>query len=244
LYCANEHAELPKKWSSLLKKGSSSYAKLAESYAAVSPVNKAGIRTTTAVDVINGGVKVNALPEVVTALVNFRIDFSESVGSTQEYVSRLLRAVAKKHGLAFSAFDASVNSTELGGKYIKVETLGLPLEPAPPTPASGGVWDFFAGTIKATFPGPDGAERIVSPYASTGNTDCKMYYNLTKNVYRFMGGRLTSNTNAVSHQIAREDVSAKMQHTVDEKALIEAHFDIIAWVHAIIQNADAYEGEE
>lgn len=51
---------------------------------------------------------------------------------------------------------------------------------------------------RAALPGPDGKERIVSPYASTGNTDCKMYYNLSKNVYRFMGGPARSDGNAVS----------------------------------------------
>ena len=33
------------------------------------------------------------------------------------------------------------------------------------------------------------------------------------------------------------------QHTVDEKASIESHYEIVKWIHAIIQNADAYDGE-
>ena len=51
---------------------------------------------------------------------------------------------------------------------------------------------------RAVIPGPDGAERIVTPFHSTGNTDCKMYYNLTKNVYRFMGSTIDRSSNAVS----------------------------------------------
>ena len=104
--------------------------------------------------------------------------------------------------MKFSSFDVNDNSTVLGGRYLKVETLGLPLEPAPRTPSTGDVWNLFAGTVKAAFPGPNGEERTVAPFASTGNTDCKMYYNLTKNVYRFMGSRATSLGNAVS---GRED---------------------------------------
>jgi Gly-Xaa carboxypeptidase len=150
------------------------------------------------VDVINGGVKVNALPEVVTALVNFRIDFDESISSTQQHVSDLLGKIAKDFDMKFSSFDINSNSTVLGGRYIKVENLGLALEPAPRTPSTGDVWDLFAGTVKGAFPGPQGQEMTVSPFASTGNTDCKMYYNLTKNVYRFMGSRATSLGNAVS----------------------------------------------
>lgn len=149
--------------------------------------------TTTAIDVINGGVKVNALPEVVTILINHRIDFSESIKSTQDHLAKILKKVSKKYDFTLSAFD----DADVHGRYIKVENFGPALEPAPLTPTTGGVWELFAGTIKSTFPGPKGEERIVAPWASTGNTDCKMYYNLTKHVYRFMGSR-TGGLNAVS----------------------------------------------
>lgn len=98
-------------------------------------------------DIVHGGVKVNALPELVNAAVNFRIDFSESVHSTQEHVRKILQKVAKKNGLAFSAFEGK-KVGELGGRYVKVEMMGLPLEPAPRTPSTGEVWDLFAGTVK------------------------------------------------------------------------------------------------
>lgn len=101
--------------------------------------------TTTAVDVINGGVKINALPEVVTSLVNFRIDFDESVAFAQEHVEQLLAKVAKKHDLPFAGFVAGRNAT---GNGIRVELVGEPLEPAPRTPATGPVWELFAGTVK------------------------------------------------------------------------------------------------
>lgn len=96
---------------------------------------------------MNGGVKVNALPELVTALVNFRIDFSESVNSTQEHVIALAQKVAKAHGLQFSGFQGKKDE-ELGGRFVRVDLLGLPLEPAPRTPSEGGVWELFAGTVK------------------------------------------------------------------------------------------------
>ena len=150
---------------------------------------------------IHGGVKVNALPEMVTALVNFRIDFDESIASTQDHVSHLLKRVAGDFDMKFASFDSGNTTTGLGGRYLKVETMGEALEPAPRTPSSGGVWDPFAGTIRATFPGPNGEERTVTPFASTGNTDCKMYYNLTKNVYRFMGSR----PNPASHAVSESD---------------------------------------
>ncbi|KAK8869586.1 hypothetical protein IAR55_000153 [Kwoniella newhampshirensis] len=230
LQCASEYSpNFPKSYASLLShEGPTSYPKLAKLLASTSPFQKAMVHTTTAVDVVNGGVKVNALPELVTAQVNFRIDFSESVNSTQEHVKYLAGKIAKKNGLKLSAFDGA-DVGDLNGKYIKVETMGLPLEPAPRTPTEGGVWDLFAGTVKAVVPGPDGSERIVTPYTSTGNTDCKMYYNLTKNVYRFMASPVGSGSGA---------------HTVDEKATIAGFLQIMKWIHAIVQNADAYTGEE
>jgi Gly-Xaa carboxypeptidase len=105
------------------------------------------VGTTTAVDVVNGGVKVNALPELVTGKVNFRIDFSESVESTKSHVAKILAKVAKKNGLEFSGFKGK-DTKELGGKFVQVELMGQPLEPAPNTPTEGGVWDLFAGTVK------------------------------------------------------------------------------------------------
>lgn len=244
LICAQEHGSLPKKWSSLLKReGPKDYPKLAKSFASVSSLNRAEVGTTTAVDVINGGVKVNALPEYVTILVNFRIDFAESVLSTQQHVTRLLEPLASSHNLNFASF--ALSNATLGDRFIKVEQLGEALEPAPRTPSTGGVWDLFAGTVKATFPGPNGTERIVTPSASTGNTDCKMYYHLSKHVYRFMGSRAGS-LFAASGPLDDNDSwdADSIQHTVDERALIEGHFDIIRWIHAILQNADTYDGVE
>ncbi|EIW70200.1 hypothetical protein TREMEDRAFT_30032 [Tremella mesenterica DSM 1558] len=231
LMCASLHGPtFPKSLSKYLKsEGPTSWPKLAKVFASQSRIQRAMVGTTTAVDVINGGVKVNALPELVTAMVNFRIDFDESVESTKQHVKDTLKGVIEKHGLKFMAFDEEVRVGEGNESYVKVDLIGLPIEPAPRTPAVGGVWELFAGTVKAVLPGPNGKERYVSPFAPTGNTDCKMYYNLTKNVYRFMGGPMGESFNA---------------HTVDERSSISGHFQIVKWVHAILQNAGEYQGEE
>ncbi|KAK4687749.1 Gly-Xaa carboxypeptidase, partial [Tremellales sp. Uapishka_1] len=229
LMCASKYSpSFPKSYSKLLSGGPRSWNRLAKIIGRRSRYDLATLGTTIAVDVIQGGVKINALPEVVTASVNFRIDYSESVQSTQTHVENLVSKIAKKFDLGFSGFGQD-DKAHKSGKYISLELMGLPLEPAPRTPMDGGVWELFAGTVKAAIPGPEGQERIVTPFASTGNTDCKMYYGLTKNVYRFMGA--TAN-------------SGFFAHTVDERATIEAHLAIVQWVHAIIQNADEYTGEE
>jgi len=153
--------------------------KVARFLARTSDFQRAMLGTTTAVDVINGGVKVNALPEVVTSLVNLRIDFDESIAFAQEHVEGILKKIAKKHDLEFIGFRSKGKE---GGKFVKVEQLGEALEPAPRTPSEGPVWELFAGTVKyvlisrrvrwaddvrASIPGPKGQERIVAPYIST-----------------------------------------------------------------------------
>lgn len=199
-----------------------------------------------AVDVVRGGVKVNALPEVTSVLVNFRIDYAESVASTRAHVEKLVRPLAKKHGLALRAWnDAAVGSTSISTRagsnpnpnpnplpsnatsYLALRTFGIPLEPAPRTPQAGGVWELFAGTVRAVSVAPGARERVVAPAATTGNTDCKMYYNLTRNVFRYMGAGAGPGV-----------------HTVDERARIADHYGIVDWLHGMIQNADAYDGEE
>jgi len=94
---------------------------------------------------------VNSLPEEVTLLMNHRIQFSSNVSATQEHLTKSIAPIAKKFGLQLSAFakEAGTEADEvLGGKYVKIETFGLPLEPAPRSSLSGGVWDLFSGTIK------------------------------------------------------------------------------------------------
>jgi Gly-Xaa carboxypeptidase len=90
---------------------------------------------------------VNALPEVVTSLVNFRIDFDESVAFAQKHVEGILASVAKKHEMEYVGFGGKVAGQGVG-RFIKVELVGEALEPAPRTPSEGPVWELFAGTVK------------------------------------------------------------------------------------------------
>lgn len=184
------------------------------------------LRTTQAVDTVVGGVKINALPEFAQAGINYRIDFDESIESTKKHIQEIVAEVARRHRLELDAWPR--NATTHAGR-VTLSVLGAPLEPAPNTPAHGGVWDTFAGTVRAVYPAPKGRELIVAPAATTGNTDCKMYYNLTRNVYRFMGLRMTDMAGI---------------HTVNEHTSVEGHRRIVDFVHALIQNVDGYDGDE
>lgn len=97
---------------------------------------------------------------------NHRIQFTSSVNQTKQHIADTLAPVAKKFNMHLAAFDDQVN---LGSTYIKLQVLGVPLEPAPRSLTSGGVWDLFSGSIKHAFPTKDGSERVVTPFSSTGS---------------------------------------------------------------------------
>jgi Gly-Xaa carboxypeptidase len=143
LLCASEHApSFPSRWARLLRRPST-WGKFVKEFAAESLANKAILGTTQAVDVIQGGVKVNALPELVTAQINHRVDFSEDIDGTKKHVAKVVQKVAKRFGQDFYPFSHSNAS-----HGVKLDVFGIPIEPAPLTPAKGGVWDLFAGTVR------------------------------------------------------------------------------------------------
>jgi Gly-Xaa carboxypeptidase len=143
--CAAKHApSFPSKYAKLLRR-TKDWPKLASLIARSDLSDKAMMGTTQAVDVINGGVKVNALPELVTTLVNYRIDFSESINSTQKHVEKVLKKEAKKMGLEYFGFEQEKGKS---GTFVKLEIFGPALEPAPRTPMEGPAWELFAGTVR------------------------------------------------------------------------------------------------
>lgn len=85
---------------------------------------------------------------------------------------------------------------------------------------------------------------MVRRLTSSGNTDCKVYYNLTKNVFRYVGGPNGLDRGIVSWSIPEARLALMNKHTVDEHASITGHHHIVSWIHALIQNVDRYEGKE
>jgi Gly-Xaa carboxypeptidase len=67
--------------------------KLALEAAKAGPATKYLMQTSQAVDVITGGVKVNALPERTEVTVNFRINVGESPQNAFDRVASLVRNI-------------------------------------------------------------------------------------------------------------------------------------------------------
>lgn len=178
--CAAEHAShsIPAAWKRHIRHRD--WEGLARAFSEMGVGNKALVSTTQAFDVVRGGVKVNALPELASATMNHRIRFGQSVQNVKDHLSKIARPIAKRHNLTLVDFDEAGERT--GNRYLQLEVQGLALEPAPRTPTDGAVWDMFAGSIRHVHRDENNGDQpyVVSPGATTGNTDTKVYWNLTR----------------------------------------------------------------
>ncbi|KAF8920567.1 hypothetical protein CPB85DRAFT_1548472 [Mucidula mucida] len=128
-------------------------------------------KTTQAVDLINGGVKINALPEVAAAVVNHRIGEHSSSKEVQQHITELVVPIGQEFNLTISAF----------GDHL---TLPSPVSPI----HLKGPYGVLSGTIKATLQSSSRYKAsgvVVSPSLGLGNTDTRFYWNLTRHIYRY-----------------------------------------------------------
>lgn len=122
-----------------------------------SPATNATLRTTTAVTIIEGGVKQNVLPAQAKAIVNFRILPGESSADVVDHVRRVVD-------------DAAVQITVGEGAR----------EPTRESPVDGEAFRTLQRTIAQAFPG-----AVVAPYLTLGGTDSRHFEILTPNIYKF-----------------------------------------------------------
>ncbi|KAI0272775.1 carboxypeptidase S [Gloeopeniophorella convolvens] len=199
------------------------------------PTYKALIGTTQAIDLIQGGVKTNALPEEAWAVVNHRIATQSSVAAVQQRDTDILKSLAKDFNLNFTAFGKSLSpkDSDFAGTLTLAEAWGTALEPAPVTPTAedSAPWQLLSGTIKATYNshrGLDGAENvIVSPGIMSGNTDTRYYWDLTPHIIRY------NHHNAGSGRALGNGV-----HTVNEFIEVESFVEMIKFFTTLILNTD------
>jgi Gly-Xaa carboxypeptidase len=111
------------------KRGDKALKKLAGLIAGLGGPEKASVTTTRAVDLIKvrlnpclrtaadlsqGGVKVNALPELSQAVINHRINTDSSVGELQESMIDVLQPLTEEYGLSFRAFGKDISEVKDG----------------------------------------------------------------------------------------------------------------------------------
>ncbi|PWN27918.1 carboxypeptidase S [Jaminaea rosea] len=180
--------------------------------------------TTQAVDLISGGVKINALPEKSEAVVNYRIDVRSSVGEVKEWVGKVVQKKAKELGLDFIGWtheevEALEAAKSAKGTVSLSVAFNSALEPTPSSPivdgteSSAAAWRLLSSVIRSTW--RDHGEIPVIPTLMGGNTDTKSYHALSRNIFRFSGGTL----NPPPKGMKGADGGI---HTVNEYASIDA----------------------
>ncbi|KAF9037388.1 hypothetical protein BDZ89DRAFT_1011030 [Hymenopellis radicata] len=151
------------------------------------PVYRSLSGTSTAIDVIHGGVKSNALPEQAFAVVNHRISTTSNARVTKQHDTDLLLPLAQKYNLTYNAFGEDLTETNVPAKGRLTLTAPRFLDPAPVT-----------------------RDNIyVAPGMPTGNTDTRFYWTLTRHIFRYNHHGSGNGTNPLSgaHTV-NESISA------------------------------------
>ncbi|ODQ82119.1 hypothetical protein BABINDRAFT_160304 [Babjeviella inositovora NRRL Y-12698] len=193
------------------------------------------VRTSQAIDIIQGGAKSNALPEHVSVISNYRINIGSSVNETLVHVTEKINRIAKEYDVGFYQEGEEIRKDEHGNGHFSLSVVE-PLEPAPasPTDKDSKVWMTYGGALRHFYEnvlGVDG-KVIVTPGILTGNTDTKCYWGLTKNIYRYVPA--LSDLGTIESGI----------HSVNEKIEKENHIHIIAFYYEYLQAIDKVTDEE
>ncbi|PYH84855.1 vacuolar carboxypeptidase Cps1 [Aspergillus uvarum CBS 121591] len=191
------------------------------------------LQTSQAADLVAGGVKSNALPEKISALVNYRVALHQTPQEIQRRAVDLIGPIARKYNLSVTAFPANNEVDTSLNNHLTLTTLSGALDPAPVSPTdlrTDPVWARFSGITRAVFesvPALHGKTVVVSGDIMTGNTDTRFYWPLTRNIYRWSPSRAGRAVNI---------------HTVDERVGIDAHLEAIMLYYDLIRSFDAWEG--
>ncbi|KAL1691810.1 hypothetical protein GGG16DRAFT_112730 [Schizophyllum commune] len=217
--CYAEHGkELDSSLKDLIKKSATDEEALKELEQYVFETNnfhKASLGTTTAVDIVGGGVKSNALPEQAFVVINHRISTSSNSSTIQAGDIARARPIAEKFNLTLEAFGETLSNPAYPsfGRLAIGSKDQFFLDPAPVTPfsADSKPWNLLGGTIKAVHAAQVGEDIVVAPGVPSGNTDTRFYWDLTPHIFRYnhrnsgTGGGLASGVHTVNENIEADD---------------------------------------
>ncbi|KAJ5114782.1 Peptidase M20 [Penicillium alfredii] len=221
------------------------------------PIIRHTLQTSQAADLIRGGVKTNALPEKISAVVNYRVALHQSPDEVRERAERIIRPVAERHNItlhvAFPGVSGATDdkndlkSEEGESRSLTLSPLSAPLVPAPisPTdPLSSKTWARFAGVARSVFeshPNPLSADSSMS---GSGSESAK------KPTVVVTGDIMTGNTDTrfywpLSKNIYRWSparVGASLNiHTVDERVRLDVHLEGVMVYYDLIRSFDGWD---
>lgn len=133
------------------------FGPLVERQLAKIPAADTMMRTSTAVTIVEGGMKANVLPSKARAVVNFRIAPGDSVAGVLEHVRRVV-----------------------GDPRVRILEARETREPSPIAGTDTEGFRRIERTIRELFPG-----TVVAPYLLPGGTDSRHFAALTTQLYRF-----------------------------------------------------------
>ncbi|KAF5388643.1 hypothetical protein D9757_004794 [Collybiopsis confluens] len=81
------------------------------------PTNVALVGSTQAIDIVQGGVKSNALPEQAYAVVNHRISTLSSLAEVIEHDTKTIKGVAERFNLTFISFGETISDPGVPGAF-------------------------------------------------------------------------------------------------------------------------------
>ncbi|CAK7567683.1 MAG: hypothetical protein SEPTF4163_005651 [Sporothrix epigloea] len=205
---------------------------LADLLASYNPQLQYRLQTSQAVDIVRGGLKINAMPEKVEIGVNYRVAPQDSLDGVKQRAVDLATPIAKKYGFSIDAFGKQVDlfsAEDVHATYnvdynaSLILTAPMNLEVAPVSPVTGGVWDLFSGTIQDTF-AFEGGRVVPVGDIMNGNTDTRFYHGLTRNIFRFVPLRMAT---------------AQNMHAIDEALNMEGHLEVARFYYNLVRNFDA-----
>ncbi|KAI5124192.1 hypothetical protein M0805_005043 [Coniferiporia weirii] len=232
MQCLAAHApDMDKKLRKTILKSATSNKALRklEKFVAKDRMLRSFVGTTQAIDLIQGGVKTNALPEQAWAVVDHRIATQSTVAAVKERDARLLSDLAVEFNLTYNAFGQNIHNGGNGALTLS-DAFGTALEPAPVTPTDGAPYRLLSGTIRATYNSHRGfanEEVQVAPGIMTGNTDTRYYWQLTKHIFRYNHHNLFS-SGAIPGGV----------HTVNESIVVDDFVEMIRFFATLILNVD------
>ncbi|KAF8308590.1 carboxypeptidase S [Cantharellus anzutake] len=241
--CQAEHSpNFPEKLKKALRKSlhSDKALKTAEKLLFASEggdVNRIYLSTTQAIDLVGGGVKVNALPELAWGVINHRITTDSSLNATHSSIIDKLIPIARELQLDFEAFGSSV-STELdpAGQLTLSHFGDDDLEPAPVSPTDSSPYQLLAGTIRGIWETGRGKYSeepfIVASGIMPASTDTKHFRKLTPHVFRY------NHLGTEDMRPLKSQPQNGGKHSVNEAIRIDGYRDQIRFFTHLILNAD------
>jgi len=161
------------------------------------PTTNAMVRTTAAPTIFQAGTKDNVLPTHARAVVNFRILPGDTMAGLLEHVRQVV--------------DDQRIDVKVGGRFSS--------EPSEVSPTDSASFRTLERSVRKITP-----DTIVAPYLVVVVTDARYYSDLTRNTFRFLPIRLTS-----------EDL--KRIHGIDERLAIPQYETAIRIYRQLILDA-------